>query len=43
MIVTELNTVCIPSDPKTPPAFVHLYKIPLDAYESTKENIDELL
>uniref|UniRef100_A0A1A8CCG2 Gypsy retrotransposon integrase-like protein 1 n=1 Tax=Nothobranchius kadleci TaxID=1051664 RepID=A0A1A8CCG2_NOTKA len=40
--LTNLHTVRIPTNPNAPPTYVRQYKIPLAAYESIQEILDQL-
>ncbi len=41
--LTNIHTVCIPTDPNAPPTFVRHYKIPIASYEPEQEIVDSML
>ncbi len=41
--LTNIHTVCVPTNPNAPPTFVRQYKIPIASYEPVQEIVDSML
>jgi len=41
--LTNIHTMCIPTNPNVPPTFVQQYKIPILSYEPMQEIVDSML